>query len=196
MLAAGSMVVLVVSVCGWVRSSRVSESLMWAGRETLGVRVAGVLSWDGKVAVHWQEDAFHGGTAQYAWPAVREQPAWMPGLFWERHGDEPLDGVVMRTYEDRWGLRTFDLVRASAPYDVRVPWYPWTGYVRRSVRAVVVPWWVIVLASAVLPAARVRQVLRDRRRAKWGLCRACGYDLRASEGRCPECGEGRGSDER
>jgi hypothetical protein len=44
----------------------------------------------------------------------------------------------------------------------------------------------------VLPAgrlaARVRGVMLDRRRAREGLCPSCGYDLRATPERCPECG--------
>jgi hypothetical protein len=54
------------------------------------------------------------------------------------------------------------------------------------------PHWSLVSAFAVLPAIfafrQVRAVRRRRRRSRLGLCPACGYDLRATPERCPECG--------
>ncbi len=54
----------------------------------------------------------------------------------------------------------------------------------------VAPHWFFALLFAVLPAVRLRSILRTRRRNRVGLCQHCGYDLRATPqgGRCPECG--------
>jgi hypothetical protein len=54
--------------------------------------------------------------------------------------------------------------------------------------AVGIPFWWIALASAVYPAIALRRRYVLERRAITGHCLACGYDLRASTDRCPECG--------
>ena len=52
------------------------------------------------------------------------------------------------------------------------------------------PHWVFVLLFAALPTAHTlaRRHAVYRRRRGLLLCPACGYDLRASPNRCPECG--------
>jgi hypothetical protein len=51
-----------------------------------------------------------------------------------------------------------------------------------------IPYWAAVVSTVILPAWWLRRRLVDCRRAREGLCRTCGYDLRASSDRCPECG--------
>lgn len=55
-------------------------------------------------------------------------------------------------------------------------------------RGAVVPYWCITLPWLLVPGCwLLRLALRFRRRAL-GLCARCGYDLRGSSSRCPECG--------
>jgi hypothetical protein len=53
---------------------------------------------------------------------------------------------------------------------------------------IVIPLWPFALVSALAPALWLRRTLTRRHRTFRGLCPTCGYDLRASSDRCPECG--------
>ncbi|MEA2736410.1 MAG: hypothetical protein QOE14_2861 [Humisphaera sp.] len=51
-----------------------------------------------------------------------------------------------------------------------------------------VPHWFVVLVFAASPAAWLIGYVRSRHRRNSGRCSSCGYDLRATPDRCPECG--------
>ncbi len=55
-------------------------------------------------------------------------------------------------------------------------------------RNVCVPMWVPTLLFLPGASACILPLVRRRKRRKLGLCLKCGYDLRASKDRCPECG--------
>ena len=66
--------------------------------------------------------------------------------------------------------------------------------VRVDWRYFVLPMWLMVAATAAWPvywlAFPLRRARLIARRRKRGLCESCGYDLRESGARCPECGRG------
>jgi hypothetical protein len=50
------------------------------------------------------------------------------------------------------------------------------------------PYWFIVLSFAAMPSIWTYRRLRPRPTRRRGYCSKCGYDLRATPDRCPECG--------
>jgi hypothetical protein len=84
------------------------------------------------------------------------------------------------TYETAWWNRLgFRYLRWAGRY--------WTGATGRMLYFTV-PLWAVVLPWLVLPVGVVVRLANRRRRAHRGLCPRCGYDLRATLERCPECG--------
>ncbi len=62
----------------------------------------------------------------------------------------------------------------------------WTE--RQRVHSLVFPYYFVVLVTGVLAGQFLVQRLRAQRRPCTGRCHHCGYDLRATPERCPECG--------
>lgn len=52
-------------------------------------------------------------------------------------------------------------------------------------RGIAIHWVLLTALAAVVPLV---SIVRRRKRVNRGLCAACGYDLRATLARCPECG--------
>ena len=101
--------------------------------------------------------------------AIGKSEVDLPGIHWST---SPQGGYARGGWEHRAG---FALVWERPMYGLAVPF-----------------WFLLaasVAATALLAAARARRA----RRRQPGTCNSCGYDLRATPGRCPECGSGRGA---
>jgi len=112
---------------------------------------------------------------------------------WSRKGSLVLwsqRGVTMLQPARGWRLSLHDpalrLVSDSPPRSVLG-----FTYVRDPLpyTYVIVPYWAIVTASLPLPMIGIVFSIRRRRKGmQQGRCEGCGYDLRATPLRCPECG--------
>ncbi len=63
----------------------------------------------------------------------------------------------------------------------------WAGH-PFTVHRLRISYWLAAALFALMPAVFIIRTIRQRMRYKPGQCRKCGYDLRATPDRCPECG--------
>jgi predicted RNA-binding Zn-ribbon protein involved in translation (DUF1610 family) len=101
-------------------------------------------------------------------------PGWKSGF---RHTSaDPDDAVDFDAWPPGCVDRSFGFVRAYSLHD---------GF--NNDDSINFPLWLPAVAMVLASAAGVVDLISIRHQ-KLGLCVACGYDLRASRDRCPECG--------
>ena len=102
-------------------------------------------------------------------------------------------GILIQREESYWvpgQVNPLFHISSNPQQDVR-PTTGMLGFAYKSERGatfISIPIWSAALATAVLPAIWLVRRVRVRMRLAPGCCRRCGYDLRASRDRCPECG--------
>jgi hypothetical protein len=88
---------------------------------------------------------------------------------------------------DLQGLNRDQPVYGFSWHETRRTWGDSGRYVERHWQKSA-PLWPFVVLSGILPTRWMFTFFRTRRRIRSGHCPDCGYDLRASTERCPECG--------
>jgi hypothetical protein len=151
----------------WVRFQRVP------GGEPLRRDRGELLTYPGVLAVNLYRTTYLANVA----PGLRERLADGDGLHRETL-------VPVRPWDPRPGTR---VRRAGFVYEYRPTQ---VNYLEKFTSATVAaPFWALVAVTGVAPALwGLRHARRGSLRRR-GLCPSCGYDLRASPERCPECGE-------
>ena len=102
-------------------------------------------------------------------------------------GYGPIGPRSASIYGGGWSYTIPRLWKSRAFDGWETDWVPKLGF---NPLSLVLPLWIPLLGFAVLSSYLLRPIYRRRKRKKLGLCLRCGYDLRGSTDRCPECGTG------
>ena len=201
-LSATSTLILVASVCAWFWSYRRLDIVSRVRGD--GVTFA-AMSYQG--ALHFLRGGDSARPRGLTWDQLQiPRDAGWDDLYqgsnieWQRWGAAhvyqraglPVYSALFRppptatiTRTSTGGILVFSRPTAS-PTPLRHPLAPWLMVM--PFHSYVMPLWPIALLSALMPARAALRHTRGLIRRRRGCCASCGYDLRASPQRCPECG--------
>lgn len=120
---------------------------------------------------------------------------WHGVSAWGHRIGRIVDMNPSKSFWSRLGFRYNDIYMMPAGWNQEIPTDQWVFGLTKHTQSrgcdVMVPLWVIAAVASILPlksSLSIWQSLKSRRRRRNNLCVKCGYDLRATPERCPECG--------
>jgi hypothetical protein len=163
-------------------------ALAWAVSHTVGY--TGVFIHGGRALVL---DTCRGEVSLWYAPVTFDNPretleAWRQ-LIYDRNIAATTQEWFEASKADKAGLivLSFGYIRIADMIDPVGKRIPQGGYAH----AVILPYWLAAALLAIWPvkqAWREYRTEREHSRRLQGLCPCCGYDMRATPDRCPECG--------
>ena len=190
-----SLLLCVAVVALWARSHIESDSFFWRQGETTGD--------DSYQSQSVTVRTLHGGVQVERFKLVART-----GMGWGTPTDAPLHWdtsppVRRPEWTEPISERSLDVlssrcewpeIRKGSIWDVPAPVLSATSssdatFDNKAYR-MVLPYWLAVVPLAPMALVRLLTSARRRRRVSRGHCASCSYDLRATPGRCPECGAG------
>ena len=162
-LAALSLLACVAAAGLWARSYRKTDTVsVAAGRQIIVCELS-----RGTCALAWHTELAPGLAASEPSSARAVEHGWG----WDTQPGRSADMGPRRWLGFLWYYRRTPQPRRSS-----------------AERTLHFPIAALVIATLILPAAVAAAHWRRHRRPRPGRCRGCGYDLRATPDRCPECG--------
>jgi hypothetical protein len=180
-LAVVSLVLCVLTVIIWIDGLFKPFHLQRINTHANGWTSQSVLSRSGYLELSW-EQTFLPNPSAYVFPkpGVTLSPE-RPGPLWR------VAEYVAGTDHTGWSYSAIVYTHRQdlAPFNPNEP--PATSK-RIDSSLLLVPDWLLVLLLLPLPLMQLNEAMKRRTRWRSMHCVECGYDLRATPDRCPECG--------
>jgi hypothetical protein len=157
-----STVLCLASLAVWVQSYWCADYAGWCRNAYCG----GLLTFNGRIFIH----------------GMRDEKTVKSGL----HSFTTTPSIAAKTVEVLVADSCADSNHSWQVGQRAVFYYRYRG--ARTEHIALLPFWMPLLLAIIWPCVHARQLLSSRKRRGKDRCARCGYDLRATPQRCPECG--------
>ena len=169
-LVAFSMLLPFADAVFWARSYYVGDSWLWNKRVLVNPRPDGYYDLLRMVKL-LRGRMWFGEEAPEFDRFIVTMPRTLGHTTFVVNPDAPQSPVVLLSHDEK-GLLGFEIISYN-----------------RDTWAVCIPFWFLLAIFSVLPLIWIIRHYRIHSRVRMDRCSSCGYDLRATPDRCPECGK-------